>query len=104
MTILKSRLDPRSDEFKGNASLMRDLVADLRAKTETVARGGSEESRQRHLSRGKLLPRDRIGALDRSRLGDARAVAARRVRHVRRRRARRERHHLHRPRLRDASA
>ena len=63
MTILKSRLDTRSDEFKGNASLMRDLVADLRAKTEEVARGGSEESRQRHLARGKLLPRDRIGAL-----------------------------------------
>src|SRR6187401_600410 len=63
MTILKTRLDTRSDEFKGNASLMRDLVADLRAKTGEVARGGSEESRQRHLSRGKLLPRDRIGAL-----------------------------------------
>ena len=63
MTILKTRLDPRSNEFKANASLMRDLVNDLRAKTEQVARGGSEESRQRHLARGKLLPRDRIGAL-----------------------------------------
>ncbi len=63
MTTLKTRLDPRSDEFQGNASLMRGLVADLRAKTAEVARGGSEESRQRHLSRGKLLPRDRIGAL-----------------------------------------
>jgi 3-methylcrotonyl-CoA carboxylase beta subunit len=63
MTVLTTRLDPRSDEFKGNASLMRELVADLRAKTAEVARGGSEESRQRHLGRGKLLPRDRIGAL-----------------------------------------
>ncbi|MFO1312853.1 MAG: carboxyl transferase domain-containing protein [Burkholderiales bacterium] len=63
MTILKTRLDPRSAEFKANASLMRDLVSDLRARTEQVARGGSEESRQRHLARGKLLPRDRIGAL-----------------------------------------
>jgi len=63
MTVLTTRLDPRSDEFKTNASLMRDLVADLRARTDEVARGGSEESRQRHLSRGKLLPRDRIGAL-----------------------------------------
>jgi 3-methylcrotonyl-CoA carboxylase beta subunit len=63
MTTLKTRLDPRSDEFQVNASLMRSLVADLRAKTAEVARGGSEEARQRHLARGKLLPRDRIGAL-----------------------------------------
>ena len=41
MTILKTRLDPRSNEFKANASLMRDLVNDLRAKTEQVARGGT---------------------------------------------------------------
>jgi 3-methylcrotonyl-CoA carboxylase beta subunit len=63
MTILKTRLDPRSDEFRNNAALMRELVADLRGKTAEVARGGSEEARQRHLARGKLLPRDRINAL-----------------------------------------
>jgi 3-methylcrotonyl-CoA carboxylase beta subunit len=63
MTTLTSRLDPRSDEFRANASLMRDLVADLRAKTAEVARGGSEESRRRHVARGKLLPRERVNAL-----------------------------------------
>ncbi|MCC6197151.1 MAG: methylcrotonoyl-CoA carboxylase, partial [Burkholderiales bacterium] len=63
MTILKTRLDPRSEEFRANAGLMRDLVADLRAKTAEVARGGSEEARQKHLARGKLLPRDRVNAL-----------------------------------------
>ena len=45
MTALRSKLDPRSDEFRANAQLMRELVADLRAKTRDVARGGSEEAR-----------------------------------------------------------
>ncbi|HTP98956.1 MAG TPA: carboxyl transferase domain-containing protein [Casimicrobiaceae bacterium] len=63
MTTLATRLDPRGEDFRGNASLMRELVADLRAKTAQVARGGSDEARQKHLSRGKLLPRDRINAL-----------------------------------------
>ena len=42
---------------------MRALVADLRGKLAQVARGGSEAARERHTSRGKLLPRERIDAL-----------------------------------------
>ncbi|MCC7326265.1 MAG: methylcrotonoyl-CoA carboxylase [Burkholderiales bacterium] len=63
MTTLKSQLNSRADDFRANAEAMRGLVADLREKTAQVARGGSEESRQKHLDRGKLLPRDRINAL-----------------------------------------
>ncbi len=63
MSVLATKLDPRSDEFRANANLMRELVADLRAKTATVARGGSDAARQKHLARGKLLPRDRIDTL-----------------------------------------
>ncbi len=36
------------------------LIAELRERTRAAARGGSEKSRQRHLDRGKLLPRDRV--------------------------------------------
>ncbi|MGE5467038.1 MAG: carboxyl transferase domain-containing protein [Ignavibacteria bacterium] len=63
MTVIKSSLNTRSDEFKANAAAMRALVDDLRVKTEQVARGGSEEARQKHLSRGKLLARDRVNGL-----------------------------------------
>jgi 3-methylcrotonyl-CoA carboxylase beta subunit len=63
MTTLQSKLNPRTEEFRGNADGMRALVADLRQNTAAVARGGSEEARQKHLARGKLLARDRIGAL-----------------------------------------
>ena len=63
MTLIKSKLNTRSEEFRSNAAAMTALVADLREKTAQVSRGGSEDARQKHLSRGKLLPRDRIDSL-----------------------------------------
>ncbi|MBS3935544.1 MAG: methylcrotonoyl-CoA carboxylase, partial [Sulfuritalea sp.] len=63
MAVIKSNLNPRSAEFKANATALQALVADLREKSAQVARGGSEEARQRHLARGKLLARDRIDGL-----------------------------------------
>ncbi|MBK8964076.1 MAG: methylcrotonoyl-CoA carboxylase [Candidatus Competibacteraceae bacterium] len=63
MSVIKTRIDPRSDEFKANARAMRALVADLRAKVAEVAQGGSEAARQKHLARGKLLPRERVNHL-----------------------------------------
>ena len=63
MTVLSSQIDTRSDAFKKNADSMRALIADLRDRTEKVRLGGGEESRKRHVSRGKLLPRERVRAL-----------------------------------------
>ena len=43
---------------------MQALVDDLQDKVRTVVKdGGGESSRERHLSRGKLLPRDRVRTL-----------------------------------------
>ncbi|GAS92721.1 carboxyl transferase domain-containing protein [Mycolicibacterium brisbanense] len=39
------------------------LVAQLRTKLATAALGGPERARERHVSRGKLLPRDRVDGL-----------------------------------------
>jgi 3-methylcrotonyl-CoA carboxylase beta subunit len=39
------------------------LVADYRARRMEAAQGGPERARERHLERGKLLPRDRIAHL-----------------------------------------
>ena len=63
MATIKSKLDVRAAEFRSNAAMMRGLVADLREKTAHIARGGSEEARQKHLARGKLLARDRVNGL-----------------------------------------
>src|SRR4029078_8049824 len=39
------------------------LVDQLRAKLATAALGGPERARERHVARGKLLPRDRVDRL-----------------------------------------
>ena len=63
MTILSSQVDTRSDTFKRNAEAMHALVADLKVRTDKIRLGGGEESRKRHVARGKLLPRERVRAL-----------------------------------------
>ncbi len=63
MTTLTSSLDPHSPEFRANHDAMTALVADLRAKTAQTAIGGGESARKKHVSRGKLLPRERVERL-----------------------------------------
>ena len=65
MPALRSALDPRDAEFVRNAETMRTLVADLRAKVAEIKQGGGARAREKHLARGKLLPRNRVrGLLD----------------------------------------
>jgi 3-methylcrotonyl-CoA carboxylase beta subunit len=63
MPAIRSRLNPRSAEFRANAERMRALVADLRDKVARAALGGPEEARAKHAARGKLLPRERVRTL-----------------------------------------
>jgi 3-methylcrotonyl-CoA carboxylase beta subunit len=63
MPIIDTRIKPDSKEFAQNDKANRKLAEDLHAVIAKVAEGGSERSRERHLSRGKLLPRDRIRTL-----------------------------------------
>ena len=63
MTVLRSSISTASDAFKSNAAAMDAAVADLREKVAEISLGGPERSRQRHLDRGKLLPRERVQQL-----------------------------------------
>ena len=63
MTILKSTTDTRSPAFADNRAHMETLVADLKERIATIAVGGPERAREKHLARGKLLPRARIETL-----------------------------------------
>lgn len=63
METLKSGVDSTSEAFVSNDSAQRALVAELRQKLATAALGGPENSRERHVARGKLLPRERIDQL-----------------------------------------
>ncbi|KKC24954.1 carboxyl transferase domain-containing protein [Sphingomonas sp. SRS2] len=63
MTRLASLADPASEGFAANAAHNRALADELRDRVATAALGGSEAHRERHVSRGKLLPRDRVHRL-----------------------------------------
>jgi 3-methylcrotonyl-CoA carboxylase beta subunit len=63
VTTLRSAANPGSEEFRANIAAHEALLADLRAQLRGVALGGGERARERHVSRGKLLPRDRVDRL-----------------------------------------
>jgi 3-methylcrotonyl-CoA carboxylase beta subunit len=63
MPPLSTSISPSSDAFRANEERMRALVADIAEKAKTVEAGGPEEARQRHVERGKLLPRQRLAQL-----------------------------------------
>ncbi|MCA0366578.1 MAG: methylcrotonoyl-CoA carboxylase [Proteobacteria bacterium] len=63
MPKLTSAVDPQSPQFKSLHAHNSALVAELRDRVAKAARGGSDKSRERHVARGKLLPRDRVERL-----------------------------------------
>src|SRR5512145_3466385 len=60
---LKSSIDTNSEAFQKNAAHHRALATQLRERTAEIALGGPEDSRARHVKRGKLLPRERVERL-----------------------------------------
>ena len=60
---LTSAIDPGSTEFKTNSDALLERIAVVGSAAQHIMAGGGEKSRERHVGRGKLLPRDRINAL-----------------------------------------
>jgi 3-methylcrotonyl-CoA carboxylase beta subunit len=61
--VLPTAVDPASAEFAARAAHNRGLRDRLRADVAQAALGGGETARERHVARGKLLPRARIDRL-----------------------------------------
>jgi 3-methylcrotonyl-CoA carboxylase beta subunit len=65
MSIINSKINTKSAEFSNNVSAMQVQVDDLKSTLAHIAQGGGAKSCERHISRGKLLPRERVeGLLD----------------------------------------
>ena len=65
MARLKTSINTGSGDFAANRAAMGAVIADLHAKRTAASAGGPERLRERHLARGKLLPRDRVlGLID----------------------------------------
>jgi 3-methylcrotonyl-CoA carboxylase beta subunit len=63
MSILKSRINARSDEYRQNYDHNCKLVETLAERQAKVRAGGSERAVKRHLEAVKLLPRERVELL-----------------------------------------
>jgi 3-methylcrotonyl-CoA carboxylase beta subunit len=63
MRVIETSIDPKGDAFAANAKALRGEVAELNALLGRIAEGGGKEARERHVGRGKLLPRERVRLL-----------------------------------------
>ncbi|MFM5918243.1 MAG: carboxyl transferase domain-containing protein [Novosphingobium sp.] len=61
--VLPTSLNLESAEAKARLAHNHALADDLRARVANAALGGNEKNRERHTSRGKLLPRERVERL-----------------------------------------
>jgi 3-methylcrotonyl-CoA carboxylase beta subunit len=61
--VLRSQADPSSEQFQKNQAAHAELRADLGAQMHRVRAGGGAKAAERHTSRGKLLPRERVEKL-----------------------------------------
>jgi 3-methylcrotonyl-CoA carboxylase beta subunit len=57
---ITSKIDRSSEDFEKNTAAHTKLVDELNDVNDYVMKGGSAREREKHLSRGKLLVRDRI--------------------------------------------
>jgi 3-methylcrotonyl-CoA carboxylase beta subunit len=60
MPRIETAVNVATNDFRANADAMAALVEDLAAKRAEAALGGPARARERHVGRGKLLPRDRV--------------------------------------------
>ncbi|WP_340588467.1 carboxyl transferase domain-containing protein [Erythrobacter alti] len=61
--VLTSTLDREAPEAKARFAHNKALADELRERVAEAALGGSERHRERHVARGKLLPRERVERL-----------------------------------------
>jgi 3-methylcrotonyl-CoA carboxylase beta subunit len=63
MPAIETVIDPKGDDFAANAKNLRGLSGELNTLIARTAEGGGVQARERHLARGKLLPRERVHLL-----------------------------------------
>ena len=60
MFRIETKIDTSSAQFKENDAKNRAAHREFKERLERIKQGGPEKARQRHVDRGKLLPRERL--------------------------------------------
>ena len=63
MGVLRSAVSTKAEAFQSNQAAHEAALALTEAAAEQARAGGGDRARERHLSRGKLLPRERVDRL-----------------------------------------
>ncbi|WP_247996469.1 carboxyl transferase domain-containing protein [Brucella tritici] len=63
MPVLKSEISTRGATYQANRKAMLEAIDIVAEASRLAIDGGGEKARERHVSRGKLLPRDRVAQL-----------------------------------------
>ena len=63
MAIIPSTISPRSEAFARNRAAHAAGIQHVREAAALAMAGGGDTARQRHTSRGKILPRERVARL-----------------------------------------
>ncbi|MCL4254726.1 MAG: methylcrotonoyl-CoA carboxylase [Anaerolineae bacterium] len=63
MTKIQSKINTNDPDYQANYDHNCQLLETLSQRQAKVRQGGSERARQRHIERGKLLPRERVELL-----------------------------------------
>ncbi|MDX3928315.1 MAG: carboxyl transferase domain-containing protein [Shinella sp.] len=63
MAVIRSNVSSRGEAHEANRRAMLDMIARVEAAARLSFEGGGEKARERHVARGKLLPRERVAQL-----------------------------------------
>ncbi|KAJ5785826.1 methylcrotonoyl-CoA carboxylase beta chain [Penicillium pulvis] len=63
LSVIPTAVDTSSAEFKENSQQMQELLSQMNHLHTNISKGGPQKSRDKHVARGKMLPRDRVSAL-----------------------------------------
>ncbi|KAK2743385.1 Methylcrotonoyl-CoA carboxylase beta chain, mitochondrial [Onygenales sp. PD_40] len=63
ISVLPTVVDTSSADFKDNAAQMDELLAKMAELHSNIAKGGPQKAKDKHIARGKMLPRDRVTSL-----------------------------------------
>ncbi|KAL4954105.1 carboxyl transferase domain-containing protein [Aspergillus filifer] len=63
ISVLPTAVDTSSPDFKENAQQMQEVLDQMNTLHSTIAQGGPQKAKDKHVARRKMLPRDRVSAL-----------------------------------------
>lgn len=63
LSVLPTNVDTSSAEFKENAAQFGEILASMRELHQKIEQGGPQKAREKHVARGKMLPREYVASL-----------------------------------------